>query len=131
MHNGNMRTKNFCGQGMRIRNGTPSASTFALNVARNIIRSATSVNIAVMLVVPKPSANGQRKESQRITRSIFARSAERAFLPSEPMRSIALTDADRNHTAKKRGDRLSPYTILKQKLSPVVRDALRWQPPHI
>ncbi len=48
---------------MRIRSGTPSANTSALNVARNIIRSATSENIAVMLVVLKPSANGQRKES--------------------------------------------------------------------
>lgn len=106
MHNGNMRTKNFCGQGMRIRNGTPSASTSALNVARNIIQSATSVNIAVMLVARVPSTNEQRKESQRITRSISARSAERAFLPSVPMRSIALTDADRNPTAPKRGDSL-------------------------
>ena len=109
---------------MRIRNGTPSASTSALNVARNIIRSATSVNFAVMLVVPKPSANGQRKESQRITRSIFARSAERAFFPSVPTRSIAQMVADRNLTAKKRGDRLSPYTILKRKSSQEVRDAL-------
>ena len=116
---------------MRIRNGTPSVSTSALNVARNIIQSATSINIAVMLVVPKPSANGQRKESQRITRSIFARSAERAFLPSEPMRSIALTDADKNPTAKKRGDRLSPYTILKRKSSQEVRDALRQGQPLI
>ena len=131
MHNGNMRTKNFCGQGMRIRNGTPSASTSALNVARNIIRSATSVNIAVMLVARVPSANGQRKESQRITRSISARSAERAFPPSVPTRSIARTNADRNPTAWKRGDRLSPYTILKQKSSPVVRDALRWRRPPI
>ena len=110
---------------MRIRNGTPSASTSALNAARNIIRSATSVNIAVMLVVPKPSANGKRKESQRITRSIFARSAERAFLPSVPTRSIALTDADRNPTVPKGSDRISPYTILKQRSSQEVRDALQ------
>ena len=91
---------------MRIRSGTPSASTCALNVARNIIRSATSVNIAVMIVVPNPSANEQRKESQRITRSISARSAVRAFHQSAPMRSIALMVADRNRTAKKRGDSL-------------------------
>ena len=110
---------------MRIRNGTPSASTSALNAVRNIIRSATSVNIAVMLVVPKLSANGQRKESQRITRSIFARSAERAFLLSVPTRSIAQMVADRNPTAKKRGDRLSPYTILKQRSLQEVQDALR------
>ena len=110
---------------MRTRNGTPSVSTSALNAARNIIQSAISVNIAVMLVVPKPSANGQRKESRRITRSIFVRSAERAFLLSAPMRNIALTDADRNLTAKKRGDRLSPYIILKQKLSQEVRGALQ------
>ena len=110
---------------MRIRSGTPSVSTSALNVARNIIRSATSVNIAVMLVVPKPSANGQRKESQRITRSISARSAARAFLQSELTRSIVLTDADRNPTALKRGDRLSPYTILKQRSLQEVQDALR------
>ena len=116
---------------MRIRSGTPSASTCALNVARNIIRSATSVNIAVMIVVPKPSANGHRKESQRITRSISARSAERAFHQSEPTRSIVLMDADRNPTALKRGDRLSPYTILKQKSSPVVREGLRWRLPPI
>ena len=109
---------------MKIRSGTPSASTFALNAVRNIIRSATSVNIAVMLVVPKLSANGQRKESQRITRSIFARSAERAFLPSAPTRSIALTDADRNPTAPKGSDHLSPYTILKRKSSQEVRGAL-------
>ena len=108
---------------MRIRNGTPFASTFALNVARNISRSVTSVNIAVMLVVPKPSASGQRKESQRITRSISARSAERAFPPSVPTRSIALMDADRNPTVRKRGDRLSPYTILKQKSSLVAQVA--------
>ena len=31
-----------------------------------------------------------------------------------------------------KGDnRLSPYTILKQKSSQEVRDVLRWQPPHI
>jgi hypothetical protein len=41
------------------------------------------------------------------------------------MRNIALTDADRNLTAKKRGDRLSPYIILKQKLSQEVRGALQ------
>ena len=116
---------------MRIRNGTPSASMSALNVARNIIRSATSVNIAVMLVARVPSANEQRKESQRITRSISARSAERSFHQSVPTRSIVLMDADRNPTAKKRGDRLSPYTILKRKSSPVVRDALRWRLPPI
>ena len=131
MHSGNMRTKNFCGQGMRIRNGTPSVSTSALNVARNIIRSAISVNIAVMLVVPKPSANGQRKESQRITRSISARSVERAFHQSVPTRSIVQTGADKNPTAQKRGDCLSPYTILKRKSSPEVRDALRWRQPPI
>ena len=100
---------------MRIRSGTPSVSTSAMNVARNISRSVTSVNIAVMLVAPKPSASGTRKESQRITRSISARSAERAFLPSVPTRSIALMDVDRKPTALKRGDSLSPYTILKQK----------------
>ncbi len=104
---------------MRIKSGTPSVSTSALNAARNIIRSAISVNIAVMIVVPKPSANGQRKESQRITRSISARSAVRAFHQSEPTRSIAQMVADRNPTALKRGDRLSPYTILKQRSSPV------------
>ena len=109
---------------MRIRSGTPSASTCALNVARNIIRSATSANIAVMLVVPKPNANEQRKENQRITRSISARSAERAFPPSVSMRSIALMDVDRNPTERKRGDRLSPYTILKQKSSQEVQVAL-------
>ena len=109
---------------MKIRSGTPSASAFALNVVRNIIRSATSVNIAVMLVVPKPSVNGQRKESQHISPSISARFAERAFLPSVPTRSIARTNADRNPTAGKRGDRLSPYTILKRKSSQEVRDAL-------
>ena len=32
---------------------------------------------------------------------------------------------------KKGSDRLSPYTILKQKSSPVVRDALRWRLPPI
>ena len=32
---------------------------------------------------------------------------------------------------KKGSDRLSPYTILKQKSSPVVRDALRWRQPPI
>lgn len=116
---------------MRIRNGTPSASTCALNVARNIIRSATSVNIAVSLVVPMLSVNGQRKESQRITRSISARSAARAFHQSVPTLSIALMVADRNLTAKKRGDRLSPYTILKRKSSQEVRDALRWRQPPI
>ncbi len=100
---------------MRIRSGTPSASTFALNAVRNIIRSATSVNIAVMLVSRVPSKNGQRKESQRITRSISARSAERAFHQSVPTRSIVQINADRNPTARKRGDRLSPYTILKRK----------------
>ena len=110
---------------MRIRNGTPSASTFALNAVRNIIRSVTSVNIVVMLAVPMPSVNGQRKESQRITRSISARSAARAFLPSVPTRSIALMVVDRNPTARKRGDRLSPYTILKPKSSQEVRGALR------
>ena len=109
---------------MRTRSGTPFVSTYALNAARNIIRSAISVNIAVMLVVPKPSANGQRKESQRITRSIFARSAERAFLLSVPTRSIAQMVADRNPTARKRGDRLSPYTILKRKSSQEVQVAL-------
>ena len=110
---------------MRIRNGTPSASTFALNAVRNIIRSVTSVNIAVMLVVPKPNASVTRKESQRIIRSISARSAERAFSPSVPTRSIALMVVDRNPTARKRGDRLSPYTILKPKSSQEVRGALR------
>ena len=100
---------------MRTRSGTPSASTSALNAAKSIIRSATSVNIAVMLVVPKPSANGQRKESQRITRSISVRSAVRAFHQSVPTRSIALMDADRNRTAPKGSDRLSPYTILKRR----------------
>ena len=110
---------------MRIRNGTPSASTSALNAARNIIRSATSVNIAVMLVARVPSTNEQRKESQRITRSISARSVERAFLPSVPTRSIALTDADRNPTVPKGSDRISPYTILKQRSSQEVRDALQ------
>ena len=116
---------------MRIRSGTPFASTSALNAAKSIIRSATSVNIAVMLVARVPSANGQRKESQRITRSISARSAERAFIPSVPTRSIALMVADRNPTARKRGDRLSPYIILKQKLSQEVRGALRWRQPPI
>ena len=116
---------------MKIRNGIPSVSTSALNAARNITRSVISVNIAVRLVLLKPSANGQRKESQRITRSISARSAERAFLQSVPTRSIALMVVDRNPTARKRGDRLSPYTILKQKSSPVVRDALRWRQPPI
>ena len=110
---------------MRIRSGTPFASTSALNAARNIIRSATSVNIAVMLVVPKPSASGMRKENQRITRSISARFAERDFLPSAPTRSIALMDVDKNPTARKRGDSLSPYIILKQKLSQEVKVALR------
>ena len=110
---------------MKIRSGTPSASTSALNVARNIIRSATSVNIAVMLVARVPSTNEQRKESQRITRSISARSVERAFLPSVPTRSIALTDADRNPTVPKGSDRISPYTILKQRSSQEVRDALQ------
>ena len=110
---------------MRIRNGTPSASTSALNAARNIIRSATSVNIAVMLVARVPITNEQRKESQRITRSISARSVERAFLPSVPTRSIALTDADRNPTVPKGSDRISPYTILKQRSSQEVRDALQ------
>ena len=100
---------------MKIRSGTPFESTSALNVARNIIRSVTCVNIAVMLVAPKPSARGMRKESQRITRSISARSAERAFPPSVSMRSIALMDVDRNPTERKRGDRLSPYTILKRR----------------
>ena len=115
---------------MRIRNGTPFASTFALNVARNISRSVTSVNIAVTLVVPKPSASGMRKENQRITRSISARSAERTFHQSVPTRSIVQTDADRNLIARKRGDRLSPYTILKPKSSQEVRGALRQlQPP--
>ena len=116
---------------MKIRSGTPSASTFALNAVRNIIRSATSVNIAVMLVVPKPSASGQRKESQRITRSISAKPAEKAFLQSVPTRSIARTNADRNPIARKRGDSLSPYTILKQKLSQEVKVALRWRQPPI
>jgi hypothetical protein len=102
-----------------------------LNVARNIIQSATSVNIAVMLVARVPSTNEQRKESQRITRSISARYAERAFLPSVPTRSIVKINADRNPTARKRGDRLSPYTILKRKSSPVVRGALRWRQPPI
>ena len=110
---------------MRIRNGTPSVSTSALNAARSITQSATSVNIAVMLVVPKPSANGQRKESQRITRSISARSAERAFLLSALTHSIVQINADRKLTDKKRGDRLSPYTILKRKSSQEVRGALR------
>ena len=110
---------------MRIKNGTPSASTSALNVARNTSRFVTSENIAVMLVVPKPSASGTRKESQRIIRSIFARSAEKVFLPSVTMLSIARTNADRNPIARKRGDRLSPYTILKRKSSQEVRDALR------
>ena len=110
---------------MRIRNGTPFVSTSALNAARYIIQSATSVNIAVMLVARVPSKNGQRKESQRITRSISARSAESTFHPSVPTRSIVQTDADRNLTAKKRGDRLSPYIILKQKLSQEVRGALQ------
>ena len=108
---------------MKIRSGTPSASTSALNAARNIIRSATSVNIAVMLVARVPSKNGQRKESQRITRSISARSVERVFPPSVPMRSIVQINADRNPTARKRGDRLSPYTILKQKSSLVAQVA--------
>ena len=116
---------------MRTRNGIPSVSTLALNAARNIIRSATSVNIAVMIVARAPSANKQRKESQRTTQSIFARSVARAFLPSEPTRSIVQTDADRNPTARKRGDRLSPYTILKRKLSQEVRGALRWRQPPI
>ena len=116
---------------MRTRSGTPSASTSALNAARNITRSVISVNIAVMLVVPKPSANEQRKESQRITRSISARSAVRAFHQSAPTRSIALMVADRNRTARKRGDRLSPYTILKQKSSHVARGVLRWRQPPI
>ena len=116
---------------MRIRSGTPSASTYVLNAVRSIIRSATSANIAVMLVARVPSANGQRKESQRITRSISARSVARAFLPSVPTRSIALMVADRNSTVPKRGDRLSPYTILKQKSSQEVRDALRWRQPPI
>ena len=110
---------------MRIRGGTPSASTYVLNVARNISRSVTSVNIAVMLVVPKPNASVTRKESQRIIRSIFARSAEKVFLPSVTMLSIARTNADRNPIARKRGDRLSPYTILKQKSSQEVKVALR------
>ena len=108
---------------MRTRNGILSVNTFALNAARNILRSATSVNIAVMLVVSKPSANGQRKESQRITRSISARSAARAFLRSVPTCSIVQINADRNPTARKRGDRLSPYTILKQRSSPVAKVA--------
>ena len=110
---------------MKIRNGTLSASTSAMNAARNITRSVISVNIAVMLVVPKPSANGQRKESQRITRSISVRSAVRAFHQSVPTRSIVQINADRNPTVRKRGDRLSPYTILKRKSSQEVRDALR------
>ena len=115
---------------MRTRNGIPSVSTFVLNATRSITRSATSVNIAVMLVVPKPSVNGQRKESQRITRSISARSAARAFHQSVPTRSIVQTDADRNPTARKRGDRLSPYTILKQRSLQEEQDALRRvQPP--
>ena len=109
---------------MRTRSGTPSASTSALNAAKSIIRSATSINIAAMLVARVPSKNGQRKESQRITRSISARSAERAFPPSVSMRSIALMDVDRNPTERKRGDRLSPYTILKQKSSQEVQVAL-------
>ena len=110
---------------MRIRSGTPSVSTFVLNVARSISRSATSVNIAVTLVAPKPSESETKKESQRITRSISARSVARAFLLSVPTRSIAQMVADRNPTAKKRGDRLSPYTILKQKSSQEVKVALR------
>ena len=110
---------------MRIRSGTLSVNTFALNVARNISRSATSVNIAVTLVAPKPSESETKKESQRITRSISARSVERAFLPSVPTRSIALTDADRNPTVPKGSDRISPYTILKQRSSQEVRDALQ------
>ena len=110
---------------MKIRSGTPFASTSALNAAKSIIRSATSINIAAMLVARVPSKNGQRKESQRITRSISARSAERAFPPSVPTRSIARTNADRNPTARKRGDSLSPYTILKQKSSQEVKVALR------
>ena len=110
---------------MKIRSGTPSASTSAVNAVRNIIRSATSENIAVMLVVLKPSANGQRKESQHITRSISARSVARLFSQSAPMRNIVQINADRNPTARKRGDRLSPYTILKQRSSPVAQVALR------
>lgn len=109
---------------MRIRSGTPSANTSALNVARNIIRSATSENIAVMFVARVPSANGQRKENQRITGSISARSAARAFHQSVPTRSIVQINADRNPTVRKGSDRLSPYTILKQRLSQEVRDVL-------
>ena len=116
---------------MRIRSGTPSASTCALNAERNIIRSALSVKIAVMLVAIVPRVNGQRKESQRITRNISARSAESVFLQSVPMHGIAQTDADRNLTGKKRCDRLSPYTILKQRISQEVRGALRWRLPLI